>query len=130
MWQCKICQCHHIVTLNFLLIKCLDVLYVCVRHARACAHTHTQTTYQLYYYIEYDLSMVLSNSLSVIYLVVNVILLVYKFLCALIFANRYLTHTYRSTMASLIKDYQIIKLMSKNDLQHVLFRFLENLATT
>jgi hypothetical protein len=81
MWQCKICQCHHIVTLNVLLIKCLDVLYVCVRHVhvRICTHTHTHTTYQLYYYIEYDLSTVLSNSLSIIYLVVNVIL-VYKFL--------------------------------------------------
>ncbi len=91
--------------LNFLLIKCLDVLYVCVRHAHARTHTHT--TYQLYYYnIEYDLSMVLSNSLSIIYLVVNVIL-VYKF-CTLVFPNRYLMHTYRSTMASLINNYQII----------------------
>jgi hypothetical protein len=80
MWQFKICQCHHIVILNFLLIKCLDVLYVCVRHAHTHVHTHTYTTYQLYYYyIEYGLSRVLSNSLSIIYLVVNVIL-VYKFL--------------------------------------------------
>jgi hypothetical protein len=48
---------------------------------KACtrAYTHTHTNYQLYYYIEYGLSIVLNDSLSIIYFVVSVIL-VYKFL--------------------------------------------------